>query len=142
MNTTTATLTRIRDLADFVPESQLRTIWHNIRHSEEAAYFVQLINTLHETIRTMPESYATDGQPDPTASLHYFTGGSDWYIIEKDTNADGEGQRQAFGLADIFGDGGELGYIDIASLKTLAEIDLHFKPQLLSKLRKTATAAA
>jgi hypothetical protein len=77
----------------------------------------------------MPVTYATDGQgDDATVHLHYFTGGCDWYITEKDAGTPDEpGQRQAFGLANL-GYGGELGYISIAELiANGAELDLYWR---------------
>lgn len=49
-----------------------------------------------------------------------------------------EGQLQAFGLADLFGDGGELGYINIAELieHPRIELDWHWKPITLAQLRE------
>ena len=56
---------------------------------------------------------ASDGKgDDAVVYLHYFRGGMDWYITEKDME---EEQHQAFGLADL-GYGGELGYISIQEL--------------------------
>jgi hypothetical protein len=45
----------------------------------------------------------------------YFTGGCDWWIVEKDSDPDHAGQAQAFGIADL-GMGAELGYISIPEL--------------------------
>jgi hypothetical protein len=60
------------------------------------------------------------------ARLHYFIGGCDWWIVEKDADPDHAGQVQAFGVADL-GMGAELGYISIPELlENGAELDLYF----------------
>jgi hypothetical protein len=67
--------------------------------------------------------------------LHYFRGSCDWYIMEKDIDSHGDGQSQAFGLADL-GYGGELGYISIQELcECGVELDLHFKPISFGELK-------
>ena len=88
-------------------------------------------------IDTMPKTYEQDGLGDQAiASLHYFLGGCDWYITEKDAEApDSLGQHQAFGWADL-GGGGELGYISLVELLANgAELDFHFRPCTLAALK-------
>ena len=68
------------------------------------------------------------------AKNHYFLGGSDWYVLEKDVNA---GVRQAFGYVILNGDEdySELGYISIEEItRHGAELNLHFHPCMLSTL--------
>ena len=68
------------------------------------------------------------------ARLHYFTGGCDWWIVEKDADSDHAGQVQAFGVADL-GMGAELGYISIPELlENGAELDLYFTPKRMGEL--------
>lgn len=103
---------------------------------EERDYFKGKIESLYNTILTMPKSYEQDGKGDEAiAYLHYFTGGCGWHITEKDM--EGLGTLQAFGLADI-GYGGELGYISIQELSGIAqiELDLHFKPTKLLDIKQ------
>jgi hypothetical protein len=90
----------------------------------------------------MPKTGEQDGKGEQaTAYLHYFAGGqASWYITEKDAGSPdddpGTGQIQAFGLADLFGDGGELGYISIAEiLENGGELDFHFTPKTLAEIR-------
>ena len=87
-------------------------------------------------VTRMPKTYETDGAGDNAmAYLHYFSSNCDWFITEKDEDSDGEGQIQAFGLADL-GYGGELGYISIAELIALnVELDLHFTPSTLAQIK-------
>lgn len=50
-------------------------------------------------------------------------------------------QLQAFGLADLFGDGGELGYISIEELKSVdAEFDLYWTPKTLREIKQPKSA--
>jgi hypothetical protein len=47
-------------------------------------------------------------------------------------------QHQAFGLADLFGDGGELGYISIVEiLANGGGLDFYFTPKTLKEIRKS-----
>src|SRR3990167_598142 len=101
-------------LVAFVGPAQRQAIYAGLR-GEEREYFAETLRTLAERINSMPATYGQDGASDPIAYLHYFTGSCDWHITEKDCDADGEGQRQAFGLANL-GHGGELGYIDLAEI--------------------------
>jgi len=108
---------------------------------EESEAFQTIVHRLALTVATMPATYETDGQGVRAyAHLHYFTGSADWYITERDIGHPddqhpGE-QLQAFGQADLFGDGGELGYISIKELITLgAELDLHWTPKMLGDIQ-------
>lgn len=84
------------------------------------------------------------------AQLHYFAGGqANWWITEKDAGSaddapeDKGKQLQAFGLADLFGDGGELGHISIQEiLECGGELDFHFVPRTLGEIRSKAKVAA
>lgn len=101
---------------------------------EERQFFWGKLVELARTVETMPKTYETDGQgDDATVHLHYFLNGSDWYITERDMEAE---QLQTFGLADIFGDGGELGYISIAEIVCAgAELDLHWTAATLAQVK-------
>lgn len=118
-------------LRHFVGRSQLLAMLEGMA-GEERAYFVDTLAEYGERCRTMPRVYEQEGKGnDAVAHLHYFTGGCNWYITERDTSDE---QLQAFGLADL-GYGPELGYISIAELIGLgAELDLHFTPTALGQL--------
>lgn len=111
---------------------------------EERAFFIDKLVELGERIAAMPKTYETDGQgAQAVAHLHYFKGGADWYITERDMGdtADAEpgAQHQAHGLAFIFpeDDCGELGYISIVELmRHRVELDLHFVPRTLAEVRE------
>lgn len=123
-------------LAPFLSKQQFSAMKHGAV-GEESQFFTDKAVELADTIRTMPETYGQDGKGDvAVAYLHYFKGGADWYITEKDKDG---GVLQAFGLADLFGDGGELGYISIEELtRNGAELDFHWTPKTLSQIRGKA----
>ena len=102
---------------------------------EEGDHFIELIDRIHATWQAMPKTYETDAQGCAAlARLHYFTGGCDWWIVEKDADSDHAGQVQAFGIADL-GMGRELGYISIPELlENGAELDLYFTPKRMGEL--------
>ena len=88
-------------LQDFITEAELKTIWRNCR-GEEGEYFIEKLRHYSQLIHDMPVTYEQDGMGNKAiAYLHYFNGGMDWYITEKD-KGDGSKdtrQHQAFGLA-------------------------------------------
>lgn len=104
---------------------------------EENEHFKKLLQDLKATIETMPKTYETDGMGDKApVTLHYFLGGSDWWIIEKDMK---EEQLQAFGYVCLNGwkDFAELGYISIEELITVgAELDLHWIVKTIGEIKK------
>lgn len=123
----------------FIPAPELSMILEGL-HGEERSYFSGIIGRLVGTLKSMPTSYQTDGQGQAAvAHLHYFKGGSDWWITELDAGSEDDEepghQRQAFGLADL-GYGAELGYIDIEELvANHVELDLHWTPRPLSEIK-------
>ena len=132
----------IPTLRQFIGRSQLSALGDACR-GEERQWFKDRLCELADQLANMPETYAQDGLGDQAvAHLHYFKGSGDWYITERDSDQDGEGQIQAFGLADL-GYGAELGYISIAELiENGVELDLHFTPCTLAELKETQPAAA
>ncbi len=129
-------------LNQFIGRNQLQVMKQNCK-GEEGQFFKDLFLKLNETIRNMPKTYETDGQGNEAiATLHYFNGGSDWYIVEKDAGSvDDEVpgiQAQAFGFTCLNGDGenAELGYISIEALiKHNVEIDLYYKPEKIGDIK-------
>lgn len=103
---------------------------------EEGPFFLQKFIDLAQQIATMPKTYEQDGKGDQaTAHLHYFVGGCDWFITEKDMD---DGIQQAYGYAIINGDDemAECGYISIEEITRCgAELDLHFTPCTLAEIK-------
>ena len=128
-------------LAPFLSRSQ-RAALREALEGEEAPTFQEIIQSMAHTVQTMPTTYQTDGQGmDALAALHYFKGGADWYITEKDSDPDGAGQVQAFGVANL-GHGPELGYIPITELvRAHVELDLHWTPQPLCQIHNASSPA-
>ena len=131
----------LRKLKGFVGKAQLHALRDGWRGEEKQFFFDKLVE-MAGIVQTMPKTYEQDGKGDQAvAYLHYFAGGqANWYITECDVETPEEpGQHQAFGLADLFGDGGELGYISIVELlENGAELDLYFTPLTLGEIKKAA----
>jgi hypothetical protein len=80
----------------------------------------------------MPKLYATENVPeaDKIVRLHYFIGGSDWWLVEVDWT-----EGTAFGYCDL--GHGEWGYVHLPELEAVAvgpfgqpvERDLHWTPK-------------
>jgi hypothetical protein len=124
------------NLKHFVGKNQLACMRECCR-GEEGQYFRDMIENLKKQIATMPATYETeDLGDDAPVTLHYFHGGSDWYIVERDAGCDDDEekgiQRQAFGFACLNGDyqNAEWGYIAIDELIGCGvELDLYYKPE-------------
>lgn len=123
------------DLKNFIGRQQLAVMLHAC-HGEEGAFFRTLMADLEERIVTMPKTYETDGTPGKDlATLHYFKGGSDWWIVERDSE---EEQLQAFGFACLNGDAemAEMGYINIKELISHGvELDLYYKSERIPEIK-------
>ena len=126
----TTSLTR---LGRFLSVPQMSVLLDGSR-GEEKGFFIEVIEEVWNTIEKMPKTYETDGQGEnAVAVLHYFVGGCDWYITEKDMETE---QYQAFGLANL-GYGAELGYINLSEIISAgAELDLHWTPKPFREIKK------
>ena len=83
------------NLNQFIGKSQIAVLEEAIK-GEEGLHFSQMLLTLYDNILSIPKPYETEDQGDAvTVRLHYFKGGSDWYIIERDIDGD---QIQCFGF--------------------------------------------
>lgn len=136
-NTTIADVNAVMPLLkQFIGKSQLSVMGAGVR-GEEGQFFKDKFVEVAKVIEGMPKTYGTDGQGDKAiAYLHYFKGGADWYITEKDSDTDSEGQIQAFGYADLGQGGGELGYISIKELIGMnVELDLHWSPKSIGAIK-------
>ncbi|MDH4451376.1 MAG: DUF2958 domain-containing protein [Rhodoferax sp.] len=124
----------IEAVRPFVPLVQMKSLVDGIRWSEERGFFREKVLALAEALKAMPVTYAqSELGEDAVVHLHYFYGGCDWWITEKDVKG---GVDQAFGMVDL-GHGAELGYISIRELRRMAgvELDLHWTPKTLKEIR-------
>lgn len=117
-----------------------RTVLNELLGGEECDWYATKLVTLATYIDSIPRTYDTDNVPTPDKMLHlhYFTPGSDTWIIELDLSAPTSGgqHHQAFGMRAFTGDHGEIGYISIPEmLDNHAELDLHFEPRKLRNKR-------
>lgn len=124
-------------LSHFMSKAQRVTLGMLVK-GEEGEAFADIVLELAERIVKMPKTYETDGQGnDAIAYLHYFHGGMDFYISEKDrgdTSPDTR-QHQAFGLVDMGYP--ELGYVSIQELiDNGIELDLYWTPKPLRECEK------
>ncbi len=123
---------KLSKIQDFMNSSQLSIVKRNIPE------FKEVINRLYKTIVETPELYKTEEveMKDKMAYLHYFIGGSDWFVNElnkKDVVDDNLSiEEPVFGFACLNGDVemSEFGYFDINELKEHGvELDFHFDPK-------------
>jgi hypothetical protein len=130
---TDALLLAIQKCRAFIGANQIAVMVEACR-GEEGEFFREQFFELADLFESMPRTYWTDGQGDAaTVHLHYFIGASDFFIIERDID---HAQEQAFGLADLYGDGGELGYVSILELiRNGVELDLHWTPRTLAEVK-------
>jgi hypothetical protein len=122
-------------LKTLIGPAQRAALWAALE-GEERDHFADIVTRLVATWQAMPATYATESQGRAAvAHLHYFLGGADWWIIEKDSDPDNAGQIQAFGITDLGMGCRELGYISIPELLNVgAELDFHYSPQTVGDL--------
>ena len=130
----TPTPDEIATLRTLTNPAQFETIAHAMLN-EEGDHFIEIIDRIHATWQAMPATYATESQGESAVEhLHYFLGGADWWLIEKDADTDHAGQIQAFGIAEL-GMGPELGYISISELlENGAELDSYYAQQTVAEI--------
>lgn len=135
-----AALAKGGTLHHFMSTSQRKVLEIALR-GEEAEGIAEVVMTAAKRVNEMPKTYETDGQgKEAMVWLHYFKGGMDFHITEKDAGDDGEDirQHQTFGLANL-GHGGELGYISIEELIfNGVELDLYWTPVKLKDIGQVA----
>lgn len=131
--------------ANFMPASQ-RLAFCKAINGEEAEFFIDNLWELATIIRGMPVTYNTEdiATADKVLHLHYFAGGVDAWIVERDVgdtpDQNGEGpQLQAFGKITVVGGGweeAEWGYISIKDLiKRGVELDFYWEPKTVKEMK-------
>lgn len=133
---------QVLNLNQFIGRDQLAALRSGCR-GEEGNFFREMMIDLKNKIATMPKTYETEEQGDEAiATLHYFLGGSDWYIIERDAGSPDDEvpgiQAQTFGFACLNGytEDAELGYISIQELiENGVELDLYYEPEKIGDIK-------
>lgn len=125
-------------LAPFIGQIQQAAIVDGL-NGEEAEHFAEVMERLAEIVRSMPQTYETDGQgEEAVAHLHYFGASHDFYITEKDKGDSNEhiknpNQWQAFGYT-VTPHGKEAGYICLPELfKAGIELDFYWTPKTVKE---------
>ncbi|MEN2388514.1 hypothetical protein [Comamonas sp. A7-5] len=131
-----AATTAIKAVRPFMSRQQMAVMAAGLRDSEGSSFMESFVK-MAGVIEAMPKTYEQgDKGGQAVAYLHYFLGGSDWFIFEKDAEG---GVDQAFGYAILNGDlhNAELGYISIAELvEAGVELDLHFSPTTFEQIQR------
>lgn len=168
MSYKTSVLELSKAVSAFFPQEQLITLTHLILDADnsdgesESQYFIGILEKFKNTFEHMPKTYETapveseNGENEvehylqqtgeAIAYLHYFVGGCDWWITEKDCK---EEQHQAFGVVSLQGYSPELGYISITELTQLRvngpygfplviELDFNWEPTRLKDIPELA----
>lgn len=120
-------------LRQFIGKSQLAAMV-NICKGPDGPWMRMVMRAAAIRIAAMPQTYDTDGQGDAAlVHLHYFRGDRDYYITEKDKEAQ---QHQAFGYADFHDGCAELGYISLVELCGAGvDFDLYWTPKPLKDVK-------
>lgn len=131
MSKVTDALQALTRLVHWMPRQQVLTLKHGL-YSEEKEAIADLVLRAEEATKALPLPYGTEDQGDDAiAHLHYFRGGMDAWITERDSSVE---QHQAYGLIDL-GHGAELGYISIQELiDNNMELDLYWSPKPLKDI--------
>lgn len=159
-----------KDVAQFFPKVQLQIIidacfdHENDDWQANQQYYRDLLQGFAEIFQKMPKTYETNPAQfdengneilDEDASsggnaiayLHYFVGGCDWWITEKDME---EEQLQAFGVVKLGNNRPEFGYINLVELSNnvikhssgmplSVELDFHWQPKRLKDIPELAS---
>jgi len=134
---TATTAAQLERLSHFIGRSQRQAIRYGLA-GEEGEHFADVLADFCAIVDAMPKPYETENQGgNAIVHLHYFKGGCDWWITERDSSAQ---QLQAFGLASL-GYEPELGYISIDELLAEGvELDLYWTPRPLADILQAQAA--
>ena len=128
-------------LEKIIPQNMLLSIKENLIERKKAQengedvenfdYFENLI----EGYREIPKLYYQDGKgKNAIVYLHYFSGGSDWYITELDKQT-----NEGYGYVILNGDtqNAEFGYMNLNEFAdSIVEVDLYWSFQTLNEIFK------
>ena len=131
-------------LEHFIPPSQWQATRDLIRSSEEKDFFIAAMLRLAALVGAMPQTYGTQDERDPCVWLHYFGGGYDSWLIERDKGDKDDPvhgvQHQAYGYVrwQHMPDCAEAGYVSLPeAFKAMRHLNLdyHFTPCRLSEIK-------
>lgn len=134
-------------LGNFMPYAQRLALLDALR-GEEGEAIAEVVMRAVNRIRGTPLTCQTEGEEtsEKLLHLHYFMGGVDAWIVERDvgegdTEAPGAGENdqiQAYGKITLFGGGweeAEWGYISIYELIQYGvELDLYWEPKPVKEM--------
>jgi hypothetical protein len=125
----------LNDLSLFIGKGQLSALLTAMGGEERQFFFDKLVE-YRDRVNSMAKTYDQQGKGDDSiVYLHYFRGGMDWYITERDKEPGP--QLQAFGYADWHDGNAEWGYISIQELiEAGVELDLYWEPKPLKQVKK------
>jgi hypothetical protein len=122
-----------KEVKDFMPPMQAKFIYSSTYGMGE---FQDAIENLMNQIKSLPMPYGSENNPDPICWLHYFYAGSDWYVIENDSEPE---KLQCFGWVILNNDfrNAESGYINVEELKASnkVQLDFYWTPIPLSEVK-------
>lgn len=131
-------------LTHFIPPAQWKFTKTLIHGGEERDCYIAHVLRLAALVEAMPKTYATQNESDPYVWLHYFGGGYDSWIIEKDKGDKDDPapgvQHQAFGYVrwEHMPECAEVGYVSLPEAfqhMPFLNLDYHFTPCRLSELK-------
>lgn len=135
-------------LGNFMPYQQRLALLSALRGEEGEAIADLVLGAVRNILGT-PMTYQTEEMEsaDKVLRLHYFLGGVDAWIIERDVGDSGDPtavgagvgkQHQAYGKITLCGDGwegAEWGYISIADLiANGVELDLYWQEKTVKEM--------
>ena len=122
-------------LKDYLSQPQYEWLKKLSTKSQEENFANLVIEDVAKTIKQTPDIYEQDGKGfDARVYLHYFRGGSDWFITELDKE-----NKTAFGYTILNNDYemAELGYFSIEELvENNIELDLFWTQKTLKEAIK------
>ena len=145
INKASKLLNNSRWFANFMGRTQRQALLESLR-GEEAEGIADLVINVAARIEGTPVTYNTEDvkSEDKVLHLHYYKGGIDAWIVERDvgdeSSGDGKGvQRQAYGKITVFNDGfngAEWGYVSIEDLiKNGVSLDLYWTPRTCKEMK-------
>lgn len=134
-------LDAIESLSGFLPPKQVKVV-RSLMRGEEGQFFIDKMIELAAVVKDMPATYGQrDLGNEAIIHLHYFVGGCDWWIFEKDKGHPKDGaedfQAQAYGFANLNDPMcAEVGYISLPEIIAAgAELDFHWSPKTLGEIK-------